>query len=99
MKTFFKAPARRYCLQLGLLLSFLLLPVSNLHALIFSTNCPDLNPSLPQPKRISSGCDRFGALAVLNVNQYDAGSSLQYSGIASMFNPTNGLTQYFYLSG
>src|SRR5947209_15841498 len=68
MKTFFKTPARCYCLRLGLLLSFLLLPVSNLHALIFSTNCPDLNPSLPQPKRISSGCDRFGALAVLNVN-------------------------------
>src|ERR1043166_7403875 len=70
MKSFFNTAARRYRLQLGLLLSFLLLTVSNLHALNFTTNCPDLNPSLPQPKRMRSGCDRFGPLYVLNVNQF-----------------------------
>jgi hypothetical protein len=99
MKSFLKTASRRYGLQVGLLLSFLLLPVSNLHALIFTTNCPDLNPSLPQPKRIRSGCDRFGPLYVLNVNQFASGSGLRYFGAAYNYNPSTGANQLFYLGG
>src|SRR5260221_11189625 len=99
MNTFFKTSSRHSWIQLGLLLSFLLLAVSDLEALNFTTNCPDLDPSLPQGKRIMSGCDRFGGLAILNVNQFASGPGLRYFGAAYNYNPTTGANQLFYLGG
>src|SRR5437899_1480163 len=60
--------------RLVILLSTLLFPALQLRALIITTNCADVAPSLPQPKRVQSGCPAFGPLGFFSaLPQFSSG--------------------------
>src|SRR6266496_5240753 len=53
--------------RLVILVCTLLPPAIQLRALIITTNCPEVAASLPQPKRIQSGCPAIGPLGYFAV--------------------------------
>src|SRR5215467_4662462 len=59
---------------LPIFLGALLLPATQLKALIITTNCPDVADTLPQPKLIQSGCSAFGPVGYFSaLPQFSSG--------------------------